>query len=179
MYWIGHIAGLFSILAVFVSLSIAYWLRSANTVHWQPVHLPQQLTLSTIFLLAASLSIEMSRYALKHFGIQTYAVWLTRTSVFAAAFIVTQGLCWYKMLAQTMVTNSNEQFFYVLTGAHAVHVMGGMVFLGFLMWRTRHAWKEFDEVRRRTITTIVASYWHFMSAIWLGLYALLALKSSG
>ena len=178
MYWIGHIAGLFSILAVFVSLAIAYWLRSANMVNWKPVQLPQQLTLSTIFLLAASVSIEAARYALKRGGIQPYAVWLIRTGVFATAFVITQGLCWRKMLAETESTNSNEQFFYVLTGAHAVHVMGGMVFLGFLIWRTRHPWREFAEMRRNTITTIVASYWHFMSVIWLGLYALLAAKST-
>ena len=181
MYWIGHIAGLVSILAVFASLAIAYWLRSANTVHWEPVHLPQQLTLSTIFLLAASASIEMSRHALRHGGLQPYAVWLTRTAVFASAFVITQGLCWRRMLLETPApagANSNEQFFYVLTGAHAVHVLGGMVFLGFLIWRTRNPWREFAVSRRATITAIVASYWHFMSIIWLGLYGLLASGSS-
>jgi cytochrome c oxidase subunit III len=178
MYWIGHLAGLASIFAIFAALGIGYWLRSENMMNWQPVQLPQQLTLSTIFLLAASVAMEMARFVWKRAGLQQYSTWLIRTAIFGTAFVITQGLCWRVILRETAIGNSNERFFYVLTGAHAIHVLGGMLALGYLIWRVWHPWTEFAELRRNTLTAIVASYWHFMSVIWLGLYALLAAKAS-
>ena len=179
MYWMGHFATLASIFAVFVTLGVSYLWRSSNPVHWQPVHLPSQLTLSTVLLLCASASIEMARYVLNRQGfLQAYTSWLIRTAVFGSAFVITQGLCWYVMLVQAMENNSNEQFFYVLTGAHAAHILGGMIALGYLLWRVWRPWKEFVELRRKTITAMMAAYWHFMGVIWLGLYALLFLKSA-
>ena len=179
MYWMGHFATLASIFAIFATLSVGYLWRSSNPIYWQPIHLPSQLTLSTVLLLCASASIEMARYVLKHRGfLQAYTSWLIRTAVFGAAFVVTQGLCWHTMLAQAVQNNSNEQFFYVLTGAHAVHVFGGMVALGYLLWRVWHPWENSMELRRTTITAMLAAYWHFMGIIWLGLYLLLFLKSA-
>ena len=179
MYWVGHIALLVSILAIFVSLGIGYWLRSENSgQNWQPVELPRLLILSTILLLSVSAFMEVVRYASRQDNLNVYSVWLVRTTIFAGAFVVTQALCWRLIIKANPESNSNERFFYVLTGAHALHVIGGMVSLGYLIWRIWNPWQDNLELRRNTITTIVASYWHFMSLIWLGLYALMTVRSS-
>lgn len=179
MYWMGYFATLASIFALFVTLSVGYLWRSANPVHWQPIHLPNQLTLSTVLLLCASASIEMARFVLKRRGfLQTYASWLIRTAVFGTAFVLTQALCWRVILAQAAQNNSNDQFFYVLTGAHAAHILGGMLALGYLLWRVWHPWTNSIELRRNTITAMLAAYWHFMGIIWLALYLLLFSKSA-
>jgi cytochrome c oxidase subunit 3 len=179
MYWMGHIATLVSIFAIFATLGVAFLWRSANPLLWRPIHLPQQLSVSTILLLCASASIEMARYVLKRHGsMQVYTSWLIRTAVFAAAFVITQALCWRLILAQAGANGSNEDFFYVLTGAHAVHVLCGMIWLGYLIWRVWHPWTNSRELRRSTITTMLATYWHFMAAIWLGLYTLMFAKAT-
>ena len=178
MYWMGHFATLASIFAIFATLGVGYLWRSSNPVHWQPIHLPTQLTLSTVLLLCASASIEMARYVLNRQGfIQIYTSWLIRTAVFGTAFMITQALCWRTILMQAVQNNTNDQFFFVLTGAHAAHILGGMVALGYLIWRVWHPWETFTELRRNTITAMLAAYWHFMGAIWLGLYILLFSKS--
>ena len=176
----GHIATLVSIFAIFATLGVAFLWRSSNHLNWQPIHLPPQLSLSTILLLCASISIEMARYVLKQRGglLQTYTSWLIRTAMFSIAFIVTQALCWRMILAQTTPNTSNESFFYVLTATHAAHILGGMAFLGYLIWRVPHPWRNSVELRRSTITAMLAAYWHFMGVIWLGLYALMLSKSA-
>ena len=179
MYWMGHFATLASIFAIFATLGVGYLWRSSNPFQWQPIHLPSQLSLSTVLLLCASGSIEMARHELHRPGfLQSYASWLIRTAVFGTAFVVTQGLCWRSMLAQAVRNNSNEWFFYVLTGAHAIHILGGMAALGYLLWRAWHPWEDAVELRRNTITAMLAAYWHFMGIIWLILYLLLFLKSA-
>ena len=180
MYWMGHIATLVSIFAIFATLGVAFLWRSSNHLSWQPIHLPPQLSLSTILLLCASLSIEMARYVLKQRRglLQAYTSWLIRTAMFSIAFIVTQALCWRMILAQTTPNTSNESFFYVLTATHAAHILGGMAFLGYLIWRVPHPWRNAVELRRSTITAMLAAYWHFMGVIWLGLYALMLSKAA-
>lgn len=180
MYWMGHIATLVSIFAIFATLGVAFLWRSGNQQHWQPIHLPPQLTLSTVLLLCASMSIEMARYVLKQRRglLQVYTSWLIRTAVFSLAFVTTQVLCWRAILAQAAANSSNEGFFYVLTATHAVHVLGGMVFLGYLIWRVSHPWRNSVELRRNTITAMLAAYWHFMGVIWLGLYGLMLSKAA-
>ncbi len=180
MYWMGHIATLVSIFAIFATLAVAFAWRSSNHVNWQPIHLPSQLTLSTVLLLCASLSIEMARYVLKQRGgfPQAYLSWLIRTAMFSFAFVITQALCWRVILAQTAGNTSNESFFYVLTATHAVHILGGLAFLGYLIWRVQNPWEDEVELRRGTITAMLAAYWHFMGLIWLGLYGLMLSKSA-
>jgi len=179
MYWMGHIATLVSIFVIFAALAVAFLWRASTPQYWQPIHLPSQLTLSTVLLLGASACMEMARYIAKRPGfLQAYTSWLIRTALFGTAFVITQALCWRIMLAQSAANGSSMGFFYVLTAAHAVHVLFGMCALGYLLWRVWHPWATFEELRRSTITTMLATYWHFMSLIWLGLYALLYVKSA-
>ena len=180
MYWLGHYATLVSIFALFATLSVAFLWRSSNATLWQPIHLPTQLSLSTVLLLCASASVEMARYVLKRPSgfLQLYSSWLIRTAVFGLAFVVTQGLCWYTMFRQVAENGNSQGFFFVLTGAHAVHILGGMLALGYLLWRVWHPWADAVELRRKTTTTMLAAYWHFMGVIWLGLYLLLFAKSA-
>ncbi len=176
MYWVGHIATLASIFAVFVALIVAYLWRSGSPAFWRPIVLPRQLRLSTALLVSCSAAIEVSRWALRRRGIQLYGVWLIRTGWLAIAFLVSQFLCWRAMWA-SVDENQNRGLFYILTGAHAVHILGGMVALAYLIWRVWNPWRVDGDLRRRTITLMLATYWHFMALIWFILYGMFALHS--
>ncbi|MBS1833586.1 MAG: cytochrome-c oxidase, partial [Acidobacteria bacterium] len=63
------------------------------------------------------------------------------------------------------------------TGSHAVHILGGMTVLGYLLYRLARPWDTDVEVRREAITFMLATYWHFMLVIWLAIYAVFALRS--
>jgi cytochrome c oxidase subunit 3 len=47
---------------------------------------------------------------------------------------------------------------------HALHVIGGMGFLGFVM--VQAARQRYDHERHWTVDNC-ASYWHFLDAVWI------------
>ncbi|MBS1835556.1 MAG: cytochrome c oxidase subunit 3 [Acidobacteria bacterium] len=177
MYWVGHIATLVSIFAIFAALIIAYVVRSGNADQWHPIVLPGQLWLSTALLAACSGAVEMARRALRVYSIEGYSVWLVRTSWLAGLFLISQILCWRIMAAGIPAGDQNAGMFYILTGSHAVHILGGMTVLGYLLYRLARPWDSDVEVRREAITFMLATYWHFMLVIWLAIYAVFALRS--
>jgi cytochrome c oxidase subunit 3 len=174
MYWVGHIATLASIFVIFAALSILYVVRATNPVEWQPVSLPPQLLFSTGLLGGASFTVELARRALRNGELKRYTTWLLRTGAVCLAFVISQLLCWRLLLAQRADGHTNGKFFYLLTGAHALHIIGGLMALGYLIWRVWNPWRSHPGERRSAITAMLAAYWHFMFAIWLALYALLA-----
>ncbi len=174
MYWLGHIATLVSIFALFATLMVAYIWRGGNPQFWHPVALPKQLWLSTALLLACSAAIETARWCLRERGLNEYGAWLRRTGWLALAFLISQVLCWRLMDAEAVPGDQNRGLFYIITGAHALHILGGMAVLAYLALRLRNPWPVDEDLRRDAITFMLATYWHFMAAIWIALYALFA-----
>ena len=66
--------------------------------------------------------------------------------------------------------------FYVLTGAHALHLVGGIAGLGYLLLRR---WDKLESreamLKRETAASTVGLYWHFMDGLWIYLFLLLFL----
>lgn len=178
LYWVGHIGTLAVVIITFASLVVLYLTRSIMDKAWKPVAIPPQLLLSTVLLAGASISIELARWQLRRGNVEGYSSWLIRTAVTGLAFVITQLLCWRIMLAEPSGTlNTSRGMFYVLTGAHAIHVACGLFALGYLIWRIWNPWQDRHSIRRSSITFMLATYWHTMFLIWLVLYGLLAANS--
>ena len=73
--------------------------------------------------------------------------------------------------------NPHSSLFYVVTGAHGIHLLGGMGALCYLLLRAslRPESVLFDYNRQRTRAAVSALYWHFLSVLWLGLFVALLL----
>ena len=101
--------------------------------------------------------------------------WLLVTGVFGVLFVGSQILAWKQLAAQGIFLTSNphSSFFYLLTATHAVHVIGGLLAVAFLLIRSQG--KRVISERRRAATDAVAIYWHFMDALWIYLFLLLFL----
>ena len=73
-----------------------------------------------------------------------------------------------------MQSNPYAGFFYILTAVHAVHVIGGIIALGYIVLRTwNETASETELLRERHISNAVGWYWHFMDGLWLVLLSLL------
>ncbi|HEY2961214.1 MAG TPA: cytochrome c oxidase subunit 3 [Pyrinomonadaceae bacterium] len=177
-YRIGMWVGLASVAMMFTSLSSAYIVRSASSNDWTMLPMPRVLLVSTALILASSATIEAARRKLRAALNALYSRWLFVTVLLGLAFLGAQLVAWRQLARQGvyLATNPHSSFFYLLTGAHAVHLMGGLLGLTFLWLRSRRPVIEKELIaRRKAVTDAVTIYWHFMDALWIYLFLLLFL----
>jgi cytochrome c oxidase subunit 3 len=170
--------GLASVAMMFTSLSSAYIVRSASSNDWSVLPMPGILLASTGLLLGSSATLEVARRKLKAALNAPYTKWLFVTVVLGLGFLVAQIFAWRQLARQGIYVASNphSSFFYLLTGAHAVHLVGGLLGLTFLWLRSRrHVSDKTLIARRKAATDAVSIYWHFMDALWIYLFLLLFL----
>jgi len=177
-YRIGMWLALAGVAMMFTALTSAYIVRASTSNDWRPLAMPRLLWLSTALILLSSFTFEVSRRTLKSGNNRAYQRWLLLTVLLGLGFLATQLLAWRQLASQGiyLASNPHSSFFYLLTGAHGVHLLGGILGLDFLLirsWRSR-----FDAgvaMKRRAVVDAVALYWHFMDGLWIYLFLLLFL----
>ena len=148
---------------------IAVWLFLRRPApDWHPASAPRALWLSTLFLAASSLAVERAARAARREEQRTTRRWLGASLALGLAFLAAQALLWTSLWRAGFVPAAGgyAAVFFALTGLHALHVLGGLVFLAFLAHGLRRA-------RRVPSVRLGAIYWHYMGAIWLVLFTLL------
>lgn len=168
---------LVAVLMTFAGLIAAYVVISTNgVVEWQPFNLPVFVWISTIIILVSSITYHLAKVAIEKNEQDAARRWLIITTVLGATFISSQLMAWLALVQRGLYLYSNPYagFFYVLTGLHAIHVLGGIIALGSIFLRAwMHSADEEELLRRRTMANVVGWYWHFMGALWLVLFVLL------
>jgi cytochrome c oxidase subunit 3 len=171
-YYIGVAIGIIAILMFFMALASAFLIRK-GTGGWVPVRIPGLLWVNTAILLTSSATLEMARRRLARSDVSGFRKLWQVTTVLGVLFLVGQLVAWRILAGQGIYlsTNPASSFFYIFTGAHALHLLGGVCALLYV------AWRSFDEskVSRGVAAEVVSYYWHFMDALWLFLLALLYL----
>lgn len=141
--------------------------------------LPGMMVLSTAVLVASSGPMVGASWAAKWDMSGALRVALLVTLLFGLAFLFMQALAWRdwlplmaERLGQTAGARDHRYAlasFFILTGLHAAHVIGGLV---FLIMALANAFR-FTAGRNRALVNHVALYWHFLDGVWLVLYATL------
>jgi cytochrome c oxidase subunit III len=171
-YYTGMALGIVSILMLFMALASAFLVRRGSG-DWIPVHIPMLMWINTVVLLASSATLELARHRLAKGRLSSYrTLWLVTTAL-GVGFLVGQIVAWRQLVAAGIYLASNpaSSFFYIFTGAHALHLFGGVAALIYV------ARRNFDQaqVTRSVAAEVTSYYWHFMDALWLFLLALLYL----
>ncbi|HUQ49425.1 MAG TPA: hypothetical protein VM056_01830, partial [Terriglobales bacterium] len=152
-YRTGVGLGVVGIYMFFIALCSAYLVRQGTESRnaagefvrdWQPIIIPGILWINTALLALSSVSVEFARRQLfsetlivpEWLGIGTPTrrrslPWLGITLLLGAAFLIGQYLAWKSLNTQGVFisTNPSSSFFFILTGAHAVHLVGGLTAL--------------------------------------------------
>ena len=193
---LGLLVALTPILMLFVSFTSAYVVRQGlptldprtnNLIRdWIPVALPRLLLLNTFVLLVSSLSMELARRQLQsqvaHANSSPVAgdtlaskirmPWLAATLVLGFAFLFGQWTAWQQLAANGfyVATTPSSSFVYLLTGAHAAHLLGGVLALivagiASLLHRSLKT--------RSIVVDVTAWYWHFMAVLWIYIFCLM------
>lgn len=172
----------FMLLVVLMTFGVligAYVVTATNgTLEWKPFeNLPVPVWISTLLILASSFTYKIFQNHLHSQSQQKAKNWLLATTILGAVFISSQILAWLALAQRGVYVHSNPYagFFYILTAVHAVHVIVGIIILGYIVLRTWHETdSEIELAQRKNISNTVGWYWHFMGALWIVLFLLLA-----
>ena len=153
----------------FALIVSAYSLRM-ELGDWVPLTEPQLLWTNTAILVLASIAFQWTRGVARSDNTQKIKAGLVVTGVLTTAFLVGQFIAWQQLGASGHVITNNpaDAFFYLLTGVHALHILGGM----YVWFRaTLRAFSGSDTVEESI--QLCAVYWHFLLIVWLVLFGLL------
>lgn len=167
-----------AIIMTFAALSSALIVRQGSAADWQHLSLPRILYLNTLVLFASSFTLEIARRrfkSLKSAVTQELArirLWLYVTLGLGFLFLAGQWAAWTLLRSQGLylATNPNSSFFYVLTVAHALHILGGLAGLTYVVHKLAR-----QTLRKHTLDA-AARYWHFVDLLWIYLLCLLWMK---
>jgi cytochrome c oxidase subunit 3 len=163
-----------AIIMLFAGLSSAYIVLRGQPA-WQNIELPSLLWPNTAILLMSSVALEISRRAVRRGDIQSMKRWLVVGGVLGMAFLAGQLAAWQQLVNAGVYLPSTLQssFFYILTGLHGLHLLGGVIALGWLLSRAFN--NRLSAVNHEPLK-LCALYWHVMDAIWIYLFLLMLLS---
>ena len=174
----GIWVGLAAIAMTFAAFTSALVVRQGAGYDWHHLTLPRILYWNTLVLLASSVTLELARRRVAAFmgGPRTRdripSLWLYVTSLLGVGFVAGQYAAWLQLRSEGLylATNPNSSFFYLLTAIHALHVLGGLAGLTYVIRKLQRM------VLRRSTLDAFSYYWHFMGVLWVYLLVLLWMR---
>ena len=139
---------------------------------WVPMPEPPLLWFNTFVLALASAAYEWARRSAKRDDTGAAKLAFLCAGLATLAFLVLQLAAWNQLVARGYYAHANpaNAFFYLITGVHGLHLLGGLV-----AWAraARRFWgKEDDPARLRHSVDLCGLYWHVLLLVWLGMLAL-------
>ena len=179
MVSVGTIVWLASELMFFAGLfAMFFTVKAQNTGAWPPP--PAELNVSyalpfTVILVASSLTCQWGVFAAERGDVFRLRFWYVVTLIMGAIFVLGQAGEYNTLMTEHETTISSSAFgtvFYMTTGFHGLHVIGGLFAFVFLIIRTKLS--KFTPAQ--AIAAIVVSYyWHFVDIVWIGLFGVIYL----
>ncbi len=171
-YITGMFIALAGILMFFMAFVSAYIVRKdmPNSA-WIPLQVPRILWLNTLILIGSSFTLARAHNRFTAKDDEGFRHWWAATTFLVILFVAGQILAWRQLAAEGifLASNPSSSFFYVFTGAHGVHLLGGILALLYVQFRATR------KVARGTAIEVVSMYWHFMDGLWVFLFLLLYL----
>jgi cytochrome c oxidase subunit 3 len=174
-----------AISSMFFLFLLSYILRSqvsdweALSEPWQPLAGTWQLWINTALLLVASISFEMARRDIDRPQQSNTREFLWLAGLSSLGFLIGQLVFWRYLMDRGFLatTNPANAFFFLLTGLHALHIVGGMVAWTVASRRlsaiSQEAGSKSVALAKLSIE-LCARYSHFLLVVWMLLFALLS-----
>ncbi|MXP66138.1 cytochrome-c oxidase [Roseomonas sp. M0104] len=158
--------------ALFALFASAYAMRMHMASDWSSPPLPWLLWPNTGVLFLSSAAMGWAQAAARRRQIGHLRTGLVMGAASAVLFLAGQVVACQQLATAGfyMATNPANAFFYLLTGLHALHLLGGLVALGRASARV---WRGTAMAPMVLSVDLCASYWHFLLLVWLAVFALL------
>jgi cytochrome c oxidase subunit 3 len=179
----GVWVGIAAITMSFAAYSSALIVRQGANPDWLHFTLPRILFFNTLVVLASSATLYVARARSRAMADRAgsgaavdapHLTWLYVTILLGFLFLAGQILAWGNLAAQglTLASSPSSSFFYLLTAMHGLHLLGGLAALLYVVYRVRRS----TAVRAVIAYKAASLYWHFMTVLWLYLFAILATR---
>ncbi|QYG95334.1 heme-copper oxidase subunit III [Iamia sp. SCSIO 61187] len=153
----------------FAALFGAYFTLRSETATWPPddVHLATARTAAaTLVLIVSSFTMHLAVQAAERTDRRGLVRWLGVTAALGAVFLLNQVLE-YAELEFSISTHAYGSAFYLMTGFHGLHVLGGILFMmgviGLVAGRS--------QAPPGPPVAVCAYYWHFVDVVWVAMFA--------
>jgi cytochrome c oxidase subunit 3 len=176
MVSVGTIVWLASELMFFAGLFAIYFTARATTdpaKGWPPE--PTQLNIGyaavfTIVLVASSFTCQFGVWAAERGDVVGLRRWYILSLIMGAVFVLGQANEYHNLVGEGTTFSSSPYgtVFFLTTGFHGLHVIGGLIAFVLLLARTRLS--KFTPAQA-TSAIVVSYYWHFVDVVWIGLFA--------
>jgi len=139
---------------------------------WHTVPKPGILWLNTLLLICASAAMQWAKSALRFGGGSYLKTSLIVAGVFTLAFLTGQFVAWQQLhnIGSLHMSNPALGFFYLLTGVHALHLLGGLYVWARALVRV---WLGITTPSINLSVELCTVYWHYLLLVWLILFGLL------
>lgn len=167
--------GLWLFLAVissfFMLFIVSYYTRS-QFPDWEKLVDPGILWINTAVLVLASIALQIASNAARQNAAKKMRNALLAGAVLTLAFVAGQLVAWEQLASAGFYARGNPAtaFFYLITGLHALHLLGGLWFMMLLGFRLR---RPLERGKARQTVSLCATYWHYLLLVWLVLFSLL------
>ncbi|MBO9653751.1 MAG: cytochrome c oxidase subunit 3 [Agrobacterium tumefaciens] len=164
--FLGVVGALFTLL-------ISAYLGRMGGADWWGIPVPGLLWANTAALAASSLALQWAKTEVGATHRDRLNAALATAFVTGLLFVGGQFMAWWQLTSAgyVLANNPSNSFFYMITGLHGLHIVGGLFVLGRTAIRARI---EPLSARMRLSVEMCAIYWHFMLVVWLILFALFA-----
>ncbi len=168
-----------AVVSSFFLLFLIAFIARSQIADWQPLtesvaplNRTGLLWLNTLVLVMGSLALQWGRVAAGQ-GLRGESLaGLVLGGICALAFIAGQLWLWRTFVARGYGFSANpaNSFFFLLTGLHGLHLLGGLVAWGRTLWRYC---RGLPLAQLGASLSLCAIYWHYLLALWLLLFAVL------
>jgi cytochrome c oxidase subunit III len=166
---VGVVVWLASELMFFAGLFAAYFTLRSIGDPWPPEGVELEVArtaLATVVLLASSGTMHVAVQAAERGDRRGAITWLGVTVLLGALFLSNQ-VVEYATASFHMDDDAYGSIFYLLTGFHGLHVLGGLVFMGAVAAVIAGG----SRAPAHPAVQVCGYYWHFVDAVWIAVFA--------
>lgn len=166
LFFLGVVGVMF---ALFIT---AYFIRM-ELADWRPMPEPRLLWVNTLLLFLGSAALQWTHVSVRRGTLRSVKIGLLLGGLLTFGFVYGQVTVWRHMSGEGyyLYNNPANAFFYVLTGVHALHMLGGLWVWTRASFRV---WFGSSLARVRLSVELCTVYWHFLLLVWLVLFALIS-----
>lgn len=159
---------------MFLSLTFLYFIHHLATR--QPaLSIPPIFYWNTLILLGSSCSVFLAQHHYKEDNFIEYKTSLLLLLSLGILFLVGQVTGWMVMISSGLdMAHHSAAYLYVISGIHAMHIIGGLVFLVFFITKSWNMLQDYatsvvyftDPVAKSQLK-LFGIFWHFLGVMWL------------